>query len=135
MKALLCLLCADVVTPHREWRTNPAWRWCEGGHAATRWTDGDRGLIEVTATHGADYIRVLGLSNTMIEATIGLRNAGLTDEEWRDLHTRSTDDVAPHYLFHKEKRGCWALIVRVGESGDVTFVPAGDVPRPAAATP
>lgn len=125
-KAAICVHCMDIVSPHGDWRTDRSWRWCECDHMAVRWRDGTQGLLEVTAVHGPDFVRVLGINNSFL---IGAIESGktFTPEEWRLFHADSTQLVAPHYLFHKDKRDCWALLVAVGESGDVTFVPHAEV--------
>lgn len=130
-KAVMCLLCADIVSPYRQWRTNRAWRWCEGGHNATRWRDGDAGHLEVAALHGPVYIRILGFNNSFLQAAVFDRpTEHLTPGHWRDLHDWSVEQVQPHYLFHALQRRCWALIVRPEETSDVTLVDTDQVPRP-----
>jgi hypothetical protein len=119
-KAALCTHCSDIVAPYRDWRINRAWRWCECDHMGVRWVDGARGLFEVTAMHGEEHVRVIGINNGFLENAVRM---DLTEPEWRELHTASTEAIASNYLFHKDKRACWALIVRVGESGDVAFAP------------
>lgn len=119
-KAAVCIACMDIVSPRRAWRTDRSWRWCECDHTGVRWRDGDRGLLEVTSLHGPDGVRVLGLNNLfLLEA---LRTSGEGNDGWRAWHEATCEQVEPHYLFHKDKRNCWALIVRVGASGDVTFI-------------
>lgn len=122
-KAAYCTHCSDIFSPCRDWTANRAWRWCQCDHAAVRWLDGARGQLEVTAVHGPEYVRVLGLNNAFLEAAAGPLGATLTAEEWRVLHARCAEVVQPYYLFHESNRACWALVVAVGESGDVTFVP------------
>jgi hypothetical protein len=85
-----------------------------------RWRDGDRGLLEVTAAQGPDTVLVLGLNNMFLGAA--LRDAASTPREWRDLHTYTCEQVEPGYLFHESRRSCWALLVRVGDSGDIIYV-------------
>lgn len=63
---------------------------------------------------------MIGFSNMFLQAAVAGWRMG---EEWRDLHTQCAQQVEPGYLFHANRRDCWAVIVRVGESGDVTFVP------------
>jgi hypothetical protein len=129
-KAALCVHCTDIVAPYRDWETNRLWRWCQCRHMAVRWADGARGLIEVTATHGPDYVRVLGISNLFLGMAVNnldSNGGGRSDEQWRTLHDFAAGQVGPNYLFHKDRRNCWALVVRPGESGDITFVPYADV--------
>lgn len=120
-KAAICTHCWDIVSPFRDWAVNRSWRWCVCEHAATRWRDGNRGLLEVSALHGPDHVRVQGLNNSFLIAAFGLPKP-VTDSWWRDFHRASTDQVEPNYLFHKDRRDCWALLTRVGESGDVFWI-------------
>lgn len=125
-KAAICTHCWDIVSPHRDWTTNRAWRWCACQHAATRWRDGNQGLLEVSALHGQDFVRVLGLNNSFLMAAFELPKP-MSDPWWRNFHHLSTDSVASSYLFHKDRRDCWALLTRVGESGDVFWVDHNEV--------
>lgn len=116
-KAIVCGVCAEVVGPTRQWQTDRSWRWCSCGHSAVRWRDGDRGLLEVVALHGPDDIRVLGLNNGFIE--YAFKHPVRDAEAWRTLHRLQAEMVGPGYLFHKDRRNCWALLVKPGESSDV----------------
>jgi hypothetical protein len=119
-KAMLCTECIDIVAPSRDWQTSRAWRWCECGAAGVRWRDGTAGLLEVTSTGGRAHVRVLGINNTFLRLAVARPPADA--EGWRALHQLTCAEVESHYLFHAERRACWALIVRPGESGDVIFV-------------
>jgi len=130
-KAAICTHCSDIFSPLRDWQTDRSWRWCQCVHSGVRWADGARGLIEVTSMHGPAHVRVLGVNNSFLGLAV---NTLLADAAaWRALHERTCAEVQPHYLFHAEKRNCWALIVRPGESGDITFVDwaAARYPQPA----
>jgi hypothetical protein len=119
-KAMLCINCSDLVAPHRDWQTDRAWRWCECGGAGVRWRDGTAGLLEVTSADGPAAVRVLGINNSFLVAAVAQPPPHA--EGWRDLHRQACAEVTPNYLFHQDRRACWALIVRPGESSDVTFV-------------
>lgn len=119
-KAALCIMCSDILAPYRDWTQDRRWRWCQCGDTGVRWRDGLRGLIEVSARYGQDYARVIGISNMFLERAVARQMPG--GAWWRQLHEQCAEEVSPHYLFSKENRNCWALVVRVGESGDVTFV-------------
>jgi len=118
-KAALCVSCFDIFAPYRDWQANRDWRWCQCGETGTRWIDGSKGLIELTSLHGPDSARVLGLANSFLVNAVRSRSGG--GQWWRDLHDRTTLEVADNYLFHRSKRSCWALVVAVGRSGDVHF--------------
>jgi hypothetical protein len=128
VKVALCVTCTDFVTPLRTWQTDRSWRWCQCRETAVRWRDGARGLLEVTSLHGPASVRVLGLSNLFLQQAVTKPQVrdGLSFPQWRELHDTSAQAVEPHYLFHVDKRACWALVVRVGESSDVTFIGYGD---------
>lgn len=140
VKVALCVHCTDFVTPLRTWQTDRSWRWCQCAHTGVRWRDGARGLLEVTSLHGPDQVRVLGLNNLFLQ--LATADPPARAEWWRELHTAAASAVEPGYLFHAERRACWACVVRVGESSDVTFVgygqalaesaPAGSTDRAAA---
>lgn len=116
MKALYCGRCSAIVSGP----VDGSWRWCDCGNAAIRWTNPVRGLAEVWADVRA-LVRVIGLNNRMLH--LALTPAGnLNDNEvWRELHQQTTRDVEPHYLFHADKRACWAVIIRPNETADVRF--------------
>lgn len=118
-KAVLCVHCYDILAPFRDWQTSRAWRWCQCDHAGVRWADGAKGLVEVTAVHGPDYVRVIGLNNAFLDLAV---HARYTEGGWRKMHELTCAEVAANYLFHADNRNCWALVVRPGESGDVTYV-------------
>lgn len=127
-KAALCVACSDIVSPLRDWQGDRSWRWCQCGHAGVRWRDGDRGLLEVTSLYGPASVRVLGLSNSFL--IMAVADPPSDAEAWRDLHATCAAEVDPHYLFHASRRACWALVIRPGETGDVTFVPYADLGSP-----
>lgn len=119
-KAALCVSCSDILAPYRDWQTDRRWRWCQCDGMAVRWRDGTRGLIEVTSLGGPEHVRVIGLSNMFLQEAVARQTPG--GAWWRQLHENCAEVTEPHYLFSKENRNCWALVVRVGESGDVDFV-------------
>lgn len=124
-KAAICITCADIVSPYRDWG-NGRWRWCQCDEMGVRWRDGARGMLEVTALHGPDHLRVLGINNAFLALAVtanpGSPAGTRIGEQWRALHKFTCEQVEPHYLFHATNRDCWALVVRVGESSDVFFM-------------
>lgn len=135
-KAAVCTHCTDIIAPRRAWTTDRRWRWCECEHAGVRWLDGDRGLLEVTAMHGPGHVMVLGLNNQFfVPALGGYSNRPATAEAWRALHEQTCTDVPDYYLFHQDRRACWALLVQPGESGDITFVDYAQAVRAPLAQP
>ncbi len=119
-KLALCVGCADMVAPYRSWTTDRRWRWCECGRTGTRWRDGTLGLLEVTSRSGPDGVRIVGLNNWFLQTATQLP-AGTMAGHWRDLHDNSVDECGRNYLFHRDNRACWALVVAVGDTGDVVF--------------
>lgn len=122
-KAIICVQCSDIAAPYPD----PArgWRWCACNKAAARWRDPAYGLLDVTAIHGEHAVRVLGLNNNFLTDAVNGHAWGDPDgihEEWRLLHDKHAEEVPSNYLFHEDKRACWAVVIRPGETGDVRFV-------------
>lgn len=128
-KAVICLRCADLVAPYSPYRDG-RWRWCECDTTGVRWRDATAGLLEVTSRTGPDHLRVLGVNNLFLRAAVTANpwsaDGSRTFEQWRTLHQLACTQVGTNYLFHKDKRDCWALIVRVGETGDVFYMDYAD---------
>lgn len=120
MKAAFCVTCCDIIAAWRDWRTNRAWRWCQCEQAGLRWVDGDRGRLEVTSRTGRGGVRVIGLNNQFLLG--GIRQPPADSAGWREMHTDTARRVGRGFLFHMLNRNCWAVIVRPGESADVTYV-------------
>lgn len=121
-KAAMCTTCGQIVGPRSRWETDREWTWCADpcAHTAVRWRDGAKGLLEVTSLHGPQGVAVIGLHNGFIARLA----ADLDDAGWRNHHDRVTQ--APGYLFDAERRNCWAVLTRVGQSNDVFFVSYGE---------
>lgn len=122
-KAMFCIECTDIIAPYSN--TNyGALRWCQCGATAARWLTREGKLEVVRSNPAMRWPFVIGLDNAFL--TYGVRNKMMA-EGWRDLHERTTREVPDNYLFHRERRDCWALLVRQGESGDVTYTEQADV--------
>ena len=83
---------------------------------SARWVDPNRGTVSVKATI-RDKARILGLNNRMLQASVGAHE----NECWKRMHDEVT--TAHGYIFDKEMRNCWACILCVGETGDITWEP------------
>jgi hypothetical protein len=118
VKVLWCAACSSFHSPHPQ---AGKWRACDCGQAQVTWLDPQRGLLEVRADN-LDHVRVIGLNNVMLAAAFGgLRGiTGSADEHWRETH-QEVCAASPGYLFHTDRRDCWALIVAKHESGDITW--------------
>ncbi len=120
MKALVCTACVDI----RALDPSGGWTACRCGNVEAKWADPEKGTVKVKAKNQGSA-RILGLNNTYL---IGGCNgpthremvaAGGQWEWWRQLHDKAT--TAPGYVFDKDKRACWATIVKVGETNDITW--------------
>lgn len=120
MKALFCTLCLDI----RGLDPSGAWTVCRCGNLEARWLDPDRGTVRAKAREQG-HVRFIGFNNTyLIGAAKGATHmdmvkAGGQWEWWRQLHDQATS--APGYIFDKDKRACWATIVKVGETSDIAW--------------
>jgi len=115
MKLLFCTKCFDIraLEPEGEWTR------CRCGNLEARWVDPNRGTVSVRATNRA-FARIIGMNNQML---LGAEES-LNDEDWKLLHEIATD--AKGYIFDKAFRGCWACIMKVGETGDISWAPEED---------
>lgn len=109
--------CGSVRSP----RADGVWTFCDCGQAAMRWTDPAKGLAEVWAADPGSA-RVIGMNNAMLMTDPPNGSRAEQGQAWRDMHELSTRAVSPHYLFHADARACWAVIIRPGDTGDVTRV-------------
>lgn len=130
MKLAYCTQCSDFVAPYRDSGPQARWRWCVCDHMAVRWANSSRGHLEVTAMHGRDHVRIIGLSNLfLLKAVSGLPVGDDPDEDWRVFHALVAEETPDHYLFSERRRECWAVVFRVGDTGDVKFIDYTDVPH------
>jgi len=116
VKALVCLKCSTIQSPN----TDKSWTHCACGQSAIRWVNPERGTAEMWAVEPL-YVRLLGLHNEILARPQipGMPTPG-GDEMWRHLHEVVCAN-ADGYLFHKDRRNCWAVVTWPGESSDVTF--------------
>jgi hypothetical protein len=118
-KALVCARCFDIRGLHPD----GFWVACHCGRVEARWLDPDAGTVRVRGDRTA--ARILGLNNRfLVPAAKGptheeMVEAGGQWEWWRALHVKATG--APGYIFDAAKRSCWACIMKVGETNDVTW--------------
>lgn len=120
MKALLCAKCFDI----RALDPDGAWTPCRCGNMQARWLDPERGTVKVKAKN-REHARMIGFNNHfLIKGALGFEHhemveAGGQWEAWQKLHEKATN--APGYIFDASKRGCWACIVKVNETNDITW--------------
>lgn len=120
MKALFCTICLDI----RALDPEGGWTVCRCGNLQARWLDPDKGTVKVKA-QDQNRARMIGFNNHYLigaakgPAHLDMVKAGGQWEWWRQLHDQATH--APGYIFDKDKRACWATIVKVGETNDITW--------------
>jgi hypothetical protein len=66
------------------------------------------------------YVRLLGLHNGVL-AHPQIIGTFLPDATWRHIHEVTCRHNSDGYLFHAERRNCWAVVTWPGESSDVTL--------------
>lgn len=111
MKAIFCLNCFDIrgLIVNKEVV-------CSCGNTRGRWYDPDRGLALVDGNN-RDVVRVMGFHNSWLGAALDMTS----HEGWRDL-TSYYVRTARGYLFHENMRNCPVVIIRVGDTSDVTWM-------------
>jgi hypothetical protein len=109
MKLLFCIRCGDI-------RAFDAGEWtlCKCGRMAAKWRDANAGTVHVIADDKSN-VRFIGMNNSFLYNAI----KGGLHEDHRNYHEKATQ--APGYLFDKSMRNCWACIVKVGDSSDITY--------------
>lgn len=119
MKVLYCMDCFSIHSPDPS--PNKV-RFCDCGQASVRWINPTGGQLEVRAQR-LDKVRVIGLNNQMLLAAHHADGDPIVtgDWKWKELH-ELTSKNAQGYLFHEERRNCWAVIIGQHESGDITWL-------------
>ncbi len=122
MKALACGYCGDIrALGHAGlYESITAWVSCACGMTRARWIDPYAGTAEfkVPPLRTTPFkCFLLGLNNRVLEPA--LRGELGMFQDFREAHDLATE--APNYIFDKGRAGCWAVIVRVGSTGDVTW--------------
>lgn len=112
MKLVFCLKCCDIRSPNKD----ESYTVCNCGNVIFRWSDPERGILKLKA-RDRNLVRVIGLNNQMLLADI---NVKFNDDGWKEIHQKSCEE-STGYLFHKDKRNCWAVVIRVGQSSDVMW--------------
>lgn len=113
MKLVVCLECGDFFSPGED---KP--KACKCGYSCAQWKDPHAGTLNVSSRWHQDHLRVVGISNTMLSAS--LKDPALDDDGWR-VFVDNVVTNCPGYLFDKSRRNCPILFIRVGESNDVFF--------------
>ena len=94
------------------------WTYCDCKQMAARWSDPERGTVEVVA-QVPERAFLIGMNNRFLTGAVLKMMAGASGELWRGLHDEVTK--SPGFVFDATHRNCWAAILRVGETSDVTW--------------
>lgn len=117
MKVLFCTLCHDIRAFENYYTA------CRCGNMEARWLDPVRGTVQVRAK-SRPHARIIGMNNQMLGHALQLANSLYKDygaAKWKEFHDQATD--APGYVFDKGMRSCWACIVGIGSTSDITWDP------------
>lgn len=120
MKILFCGKCFAMRSfPERRiGEGQNEWVYCDCKQMAARWLDENAGTVQVLSQQPENAL-IIGMSNSFLSYAI---NQPSTDVSWRNRHDFCTK--APGYVFDASSRACWAAILRVGETADITWHPA-----------
>ena len=112
MKALACGACGDIQALQTEWRI------CKCGITSGHWVDPYRGTAEFRKSPEAlQYSYILGLNNHLLSPA--LRGELGMFEDYRKAHDRATK--APNHVFDESRANCWAVVIKVGRTSDVSW--------------
>jgi len=112
MKAILCGCCNDFKAIPPTGAIS-----CSCGNVQGWWTDSRKGIAKVYAKE-KQFARILGIDNSFLIAAYSSNN--FSDKDWRDL-SELCCKTSEGYLFHTERRNCPFLVIKVGESSDVSW--------------
>lgn len=123
MKAIFCGACFDI----RALDPDCAWVECRCGNMKAKWLDPHSGTVTVKAKNRS-MARMIGLNNMFLQAAFRFRydQPATTSADWKTAHQLAT--IAPGYIFDEAVRGCWACIIQVGQTNDISWEP--DPPKP-----
>jgi hypothetical protein len=117
VKLLYCGRCGDIRAPDPHGEVTS----CHCGNVGARWEDLRRGILKVRA-EDRSLARVIGIHNELLQVSWERGVEAWSTEAWRKLH-RDVTAEAHGYLFHKDKRACWVVVIAPGESPDTSFEP------------
>lgn len=115
MKVLYCARCGTIKGPGMP----GAPEMCKCGYCRATWEDPKAGKLLVEYIGTPEHVRVIGMSNTILQLAIGPR---LTDAEWKEAFAKHAKECPNYYLFCEDKRNSWACPIGPGETGDVRWV-------------
>lgn len=98
------------------------WTYCDCKQMAARWSQPNLGTVQVIALV-PERTFIIGMNNRfLVAAALSAMAHSATDENWRKLHADATK--SPGFVFDDNNRACWAAVLRVGETSDITWHPA-----------
>jgi hypothetical protein len=115
MKIMYCMACGEMRSPEK---TGKEFRECGCGNMRVKWLDPQRGRLLILAKN-LDVARVIGMNNQMFG--LSAEPSPPSDAQWREFHELMCKG-ADGYIFHAEKRNCWACVVRAGDTTDITWI-------------
>ncbi len=98
--------------------TEHPWTYCDCKQMAARWQDPNAGTVQVLAMV-PEHAFIIGMNNNFLRAAVS--NPKPTNEDWQKAHAWAT--LAPDHIFDAHRRGCWACVIRVGETTDIHWHP------------
>lgn len=113
MKAVICAVTGGV---HIHTPGVGKWEICQCGGTGAKWEDPEAGKL-IVAAGARSQVFGLGLNNQLLLPAITAH--GQAWEDYRAWHDHATD--APGYVFDKSRAGCWAVVFRIGSTGDTRW--------------
>ena len=116
MKIVVCLECADWFSPGKD-----KVKRCECGYTLAKWKDPERGILHVASRWATDHLRVVGINNAMLYASVEHPSWG--HYQWKEFVNSPAMKSSPGYLFDEQLRDCPIVFILPSDSGDVIWNP------------
>lgn len=117
MKILFCGKCYAIHSfPERRiGEGQNEWVYCDCKQMAARWLDENAGTVQVLAQL-PELAFIIGMNNNFLRTAVC---GSMSNEGWQKAHGLAT--LAPDHVFDAHRRGCWACVLRVGETADIKW--------------
>jgi len=95
------------------------WTYCDCKQMAARWENPDLGTVQVLSMV-PERAFIIGMNNNFLRDAV--HRSPMSNEDWQKSHAMAT--LAPDHVFDAHRRACWACVLQVGTTTDISWHPA-----------